>query len=83
MTFTRITVDRQQMGGVPCLRALHVPLATVVAMVADGYDRSGDSTDLQREAMIEMLQYAAEAVREQELDVSIRPEACPLSSRVG
>jgi len=33
MRFTRITVDPQQMGGVPCLRS---PVATVVAMIADG-----------------------------------------------
>src|SRR6266568_4668256 len=36
MKFTRITVDPKQMGGVPCIRALRVPVATVVGMVADG-----------------------------------------------
>jgi hypothetical protein len=36
MKFTRITVDPRQMGGVPCLRGLRIPVATVVAMVADG-----------------------------------------------
>jgi Protein of unknown function (DUF433) len=36
MKFTRITVDPKQMGGVPCIRGLRIPAATVVGMVADG-----------------------------------------------
>jgi uncharacterized protein (DUF433 family) len=32
----RITVDPEQMGGVPCIRGLRIPVATVVGMVADG-----------------------------------------------
>ncbi len=36
MTFQRITVNPHQMGGVPCLRGLRIPVATVVGMVADG-----------------------------------------------
>ena len=36
MPYTRITVDPQRMGGLPCLRNLRIPVATVVAMVADG-----------------------------------------------
>ena len=33
--FTRITVDPHQMGGVPCIRGLRMPVATVVGMVAE------------------------------------------------
>lgn len=36
MSFTRITVSPDQMGGVPCIRGLRIPVATVVGMVADG-----------------------------------------------
>lgn len=36
MKWTRITIDHKQMGGVPCIRGLRIPVATVVAMVADG-----------------------------------------------
>ena len=36
VTFTRITVDPAIMGGAPCIRGMRVPVATVVAMVADG-----------------------------------------------
>ena len=35
MRFARITVSPDQMGGVPCLRSLRIPVATVVGMVAD------------------------------------------------
>ena len=34
--FTRITVNPEQMGGVPCIRGLRIPVATVVGMMADG-----------------------------------------------
>ncbi len=36
MKFTRITVNPNQMGGVTCVRGLRIPVATIVAMVADG-----------------------------------------------
>ena len=36
MKFTRITVKADQMGGVPCIRGLRIPVATVVEMVAAG-----------------------------------------------
>ena len=33
-TFTRITVDPDQMGGLPCIRSLRIPVANVVGMGA-------------------------------------------------
>ena len=36
MSFTRITVSADHMGGVPCIRGLRIPVATVVGMVAEG-----------------------------------------------
>lgn len=36
MTFERITIDPDVMGGMPTIRGLRIPVATVVAMVADG-----------------------------------------------
>ena len=36
MKFTRITVDPAKMAGVPCIRGLRIPVATVVGMVGDG-----------------------------------------------
>jgi uncharacterized protein (DUF433 family) len=70
MKFTRITVKPEQMGGVPCLRGLRIPVATVVAMIADGMTEGeilAAYPDLQREDIAEALRYAAEAVREREL----------------
>jgi uncharacterized protein (DUF433 family) len=73
MTFERITVDPAVMDGMPCFRGLRVPVATVVAMVADGMTVEEILTDLpylEREDVTEALHYAAEAVRERELPLS-------------
>jgi uncharacterized protein (DUF433 family) len=70
MKFTRVTVDPKQMGGMPCIRGLRIPVATVVAMVADGMSAEeilAAYPDLKRDDIAEALQYAAEAVREREL----------------
>jgi len=70
MRFTRITVAHDQMGGIPCIRGLRLPVATVVGMVADGMQQEEilrDYPDLEPEDIREALRYAAEAVREREL----------------
>jgi uncharacterized protein (DUF433 family) len=70
MTYARITVDPRQMGGVPCIRSLRIPVATVVGMVAEGMSEEeilGDYPDLEREDIREALRFASEAVREREL----------------
>jgi uncharacterized protein (DUF433 family) len=67
MKYTRITVDPKQMGGVPCIRALRIPVATVVGIVADGMSEAeilAAYPDLEPEDLGEALRYAAEAVRE-------------------
>jgi uncharacterized protein (DUF433 family) len=70
MKFIRITVDANQMDGVPCLRGLRIPVATVVGLVADGMSEVeilSAYPDLEREDIREALRYAAAAVREREL----------------
>lgn len=70
MKFTRITVNPKQMGGVPCIRGLRVPVATVVGLVADGMSHADilqAYPDLDPDDIREALRYAAEAVREREL----------------
>jgi uncharacterized protein (DUF433 family) len=70
MKFERITVNPNQMGGVPCIRGLRIPVATVVGMIADGMTKEEilkAYPDLEREDIQEALRYAAEAVREREL----------------
>jgi uncharacterized protein (DUF433 family) len=61
MKFTRITVDPKQMGGVPCIRGLRIPVATVVGMLADGMtttDILAAYPDLERDDIQEALHYA-------------------------
>ena len=70
MHFTRITVDPAQMGGVPCIRRMRIPVSTVVGMVADGMSTEEilqSYPDLELEDIREALQFAAEAVREREI----------------
>jgi uncharacterized protein (DUF433 family) len=73
MKFTRITVNPAQMGGVPCIRGLRIPVATVVGMIAEGMGEGevlAAYPDLTREDIHEALRYAAEAVRERELPLT-------------
>jgi len=70
MKFTRITVDPDKMGGVPCIRGLRIPVATVVGMVANGMtekDILEAYPDLKPEDIREALLYAAEAVKERQI----------------
>ena len=70
MKFTRITINPKQMGGVPCIRGLRIPVSTVVGMFADGMSEEEilkAFPDLEQEDIREALRYAAEAVREREL----------------
>lgn len=70
MKFKRITVNPRQMDGLPCIRGLRIPVATVVGMVADGMADAEilkAFPDLEQEDIREALRFAAEAVREREL----------------
>jgi uncharacterized protein (DUF433 family) len=73
MTFDRITVEPGKMNGQPCIRGLRIPVATVVAMVADGMTADeivADLPELENEDVAEALRYAAEAVSERQLPLS-------------
>ena len=70
MAFTRITVDPKQMSGVPCIRHLRIPVATIVGMLAEGMSEKEileAFPDLEVEDIHEALFFAAQAVREREL----------------
>ncbi len=74
MTYQRITTDPAQMGGQPCIRGLRIPVASVVAMVADGMavgEILDAFPDLEAEDVSEALHYAAEALRERELPLRL------------
>ena len=70
MRFERITVEPDKMGGVPCIRGLRMPVATVIGMVAERMTTEEileaypylEAADIR-----EALEYAAEAVRERQL----------------
>jgi uncharacterized protein (DUF433 family) len=70
MKYERITVNPNQMGGMPCIRGLRIPVATVVGMVADGMTNQEiikAYPDLEEKDIQEALRFAAEALTEREL----------------
>jgi uncharacterized protein (DUF433 family) len=70
MKFTRITVDAGHMGGVPCIRGLRIPVATVVGMVAEGMTDTEileAYPDLEDQDIREALRFAAQALQDREL----------------
>ena len=70
MSFDRITVNPAQMGGVPCIRSLRIPVATVVGLVAQGLPNTQileEYPDLDLEDIKAALRYAAAAVDERQL----------------
>jgi uncharacterized protein (DUF433 family) len=59
----RITVDPKQMNGVPCIRWLRIPVATVVGMMAEGMTLDEilrDFPDIEAADVDAALLYAAE-----------------------
>lgn len=70
MRFIRITIDPDKMGGIPCIRGLRIPIATIVGMVANGMTEKeilDAYPDLEPEDIKEALLYAAEAVKERQI----------------
>jgi len=67
MSFERITVEPGKMGGQPCIRGLRIPVATLVAMVADGMSTDEVVTalpEIEAADVAEALHYAAAALQE-------------------
>jgi uncharacterized protein (DUF433 family) len=72
MQFSRITVEPDKIGGVPCIRGFRIPVATLVGMVANGMTFEtilAEYPDLEKEDLFEALAFAAEAARERQLPV--------------
>jgi len=70
MSFERITVDPDQMGGVPCIRGLRIPVATILRMLAGGMSEQeilAEYPDLEPEDIRESLRFAAVSAMEREL----------------
>ncbi len=67
MLFPRITVEYNKMDGVPCIRGLRIPVATIVGMFANGMEFKeilSECPDLEKDDVFEALAYAGEAVNE-------------------
>ena len=74
MDFERITIDPEQMSGVPCIRGLRLPVVTVVGMVADGMTNEeilAAFPDLEPDDIREALYFAAEAALERAIPLVI------------
>lgn len=70
MTFARVVVDHQIMGGVPCIRSTRIPVTRILKMVAAGTTVEQiieDFPQLSAEDVHEALLYAAAAGAEREL----------------
>ena len=56
--YKRITIDPNKMGGVPCIRDLRMPISTIIAMLAEGYDENyilAEHSELEKEDIKEAL----------------------------
>lgn len=70
MRFERITINPKQMGGLPCIRGLRIPVTTIVGLLAAGETHEqilADYPDLEEQDIRAALAFAAEAVQEREL----------------
>jgi len=70
MNFERITVDPAQMGGLPVVRHLRIPVASVLRLLAGGLSEAcilAKYPGLELEDIRECLGFAAEAVMERQL----------------
>ncbi len=73
VAFERITVDPDQMGGLPCVRGTRVTVSAVVGQLAAGRtidEVLADYPYLEREDVLAALEYAAAAVSERELPLT-------------
>ncbi len=70
MAYERITINPNQMGGLPCIRGLRIPVTTIVGQLAAGRSHDeilADFPDLEAVDIYAALEYAAAAVQEREL----------------
>ena len=73
MSFERVTIDPEQMGGMPCIRGLRVTVSLVVGQLAGGSTIEQVLIDypyLERADVLAALEYAAAAVSEQTLPLT-------------
>jgi len=70
MKFEKITINPDQMGGVPCLAGKRIPVATVLKLMAEGatFDQILELyPDLELEDLRQAVSFAARSVEEREI----------------
>ncbi|MGH9247687.1 MAG: DUF433 domain-containing protein [Acidimicrobiales bacterium] len=70
MRFERITINPEQMGGLPCIRGMRIPVTTILGQLAAGQTHQQILTDfpeLEEADILAALEFAAEAVHIREL----------------
>jgi uncharacterized protein (DUF433 family) len=73
MAFDRITVDPEQMGGLPCIRGMRVTVSMVLGQLAGGRTLEqllADYPYLERADVLAALEYAAAVVNEREVPIA-------------
>lgn len=68
----RITADPNQMGGIPCIRGLRIPVATIIGLLADEmtYEEILEAyPDLEQEDINQALRFAAYMTKEKEIPI--------------
>lgn len=72
--YSRIRIDPNKMGGVPCIRDLRMPVATVIEMLAEGFTPQlilQEHPELEMEDIQEALHFASEQLRYREIPLAI------------
>ena len=70
MVLNRITIDPNKMGGVPCIRGMRIPVATIIALIADGLSSAeilDYYPDLENDDIKEALYFASLFVKDRML----------------
>jgi uncharacterized protein (DUF433 family) len=68
MHFDRITFDPRVMGGRACIRGMRIPVSVIVSQIAHGAtveDVLQGYPDLERDDVVQALEYAAWLTREE------------------
>ncbi len=70
MRFERITINPKQMGGLPCIRGLRIPVTTILGQLAAGQAHEQilvEFPELDEADIYAALAFAALAVQEREV----------------
>jgi uncharacterized protein (DUF433 family) len=80
----RITVNPAQMGGVPCIRGMRIPVATVAGLIADGFSTADVLRELpylDAEDVKAVLEHVSHSANNSEFEVVLGSEGIACESR--